>query len=167
MAKVLIISATSSNNLKLALKLQETLNELETESSILNLEDYTLPVFTPSEKEKGIQENAVKMLDIVKASESLIFCVPEYNGGVPPIVSNALAWISCAGDKDWRKGFNQKVTLITSHSAGHGMRLADALQLSLQHLGAVVLPRKILINDDLPYNEKSVKGVLSHFLKLL
>ena len=166
MSKILIISVTPNNNFVLAGNIKKVLDELGAEAEILNLHQYALPVYTPETQVLGTPNEAIELAAKFKNAKSLIFCCPEYNGGIPPILVNAIAWISVSGDKDWRQGFNGKVTLITSHSSGMAAKMTFALQTQLQHLGAVVLPRQIVTTSEKAFNEKSAKTILGQLVKL-
>lgn len=166
MSKILIVSATSNNNLKLATSLQNILVDLGSETDIVNLQNVSLPLYSPEAQEEGLPENAKVLAEAFKEASALVICAPEYNGNMPPILVNAVAWISVSGDKDWRKAFNQKFIVIASHSAGGGVKLATSLQLMLQHLGGIVMPRQILTSYDKPMNEKSAKAIMTQLVSL-
>ena len=50
-----------------------------------------------------------KLTNAFIESSGLIICAPEYNGSIPPIITNMIAWISVSTD-NWRDGFNKKVS---------------------------------------------------------
>lgn len=166
MSKILVVSVTSNNNRELAIKLKNILNELGAQTDFLNLQEIELPLYSPDAQEEGLPKNAKKLAEAFKEASALVICSPEYNGNMPPVLVNAVAWISVSGDKDWRKAFNQKFIVIASHSAGGGVKLATSLQLMLQHLGAIVMPRQILTSYDKPMNEKSAKAIMNQLVTL-
>ena len=51
-------------------------------------------------------------------AESFVFVSPEYNGGVPPALTNIIAWVSRLGGKDWRKSFNGKAAALARSILG-------------------------------------------------
>ena len=86
MTKILIISATSGNNLTLAEKIKDL---FDIETGIISLEDYQLPLYTP--KVKLNNQNIVNDLcNKVTEASGFVFCGPEYNGGSAPILTNAI-----------------------------------------------------------------------------
>ena len=107
MKKILIISATSGNNLTLANKIGK-LFEIETE--IISIEDYELPLYTGKlklEDKTAINGLCQKVID----ASGFVFCGPEYNGGSAPILTNAITWISVTTDH-WRDAFTNKMVEI-------------------------------------------------------
>ena len=64
-----------------------------------------------------------------------LWCSPEYNGGVSPILTNMIAWISRATD-DWREGFKDKHSLVCSSSGGNGKHFIEGFHCDLSYLGS-------------------------------
>ena len=160
---ILIVSATSKNNLVLAKQLSEFLDG-DTDVHILNLEDYELPLFRP-----GIDcdhEIVIELIERFQKSHGFIFCAPEYNGGVPPILSNALTWITTFTE-NWRDAFNGKIALLATHSAGDAFRFLSTFRNQLEYLGTIVMPRTITIAGNQPFNNDSVKKIISGFTRIL
>jgi NAD(P)H-dependent FMN reductase len=156
----LIISATRNNNHKLALALEETGKNLSMEVKVICLEDYELPVYTPTLEAQGVPEMALTLTELFSKAKSLIFCAPEYNGSIPPIVNNAIAWISRSGNEDWRASFNGKPAVVATHSGGGGLKVTQAMRAQLEHLGAVVIPRPVITNFSKELNPDSAKAIL-------
>ena len=101
MEKILIVSATRKTNYTLAKNLEEILLTLDTEVTIISLEDYKLPLYTDDvyKDRKDEYFNVVESLTKQFSShKGLIICGPEYNGYTPPIITNAIAWISVSTD---------------------------------------------------------------------
>ena len=55
----------------------------------------------------------------ISSTSSFVFCGPEYNGSIPPIISNTIAWISVSTEH-WRDGFKDKNAFIATSSGGPG-----------------------------------------------
>ena len=162
MSKILIISATKGTNFILANNIKRNIN---IKNEIVVLEDYEMPLYLPSLKniDKAlIYELAQKF----KYSDGLIFCAPEYNGGSPPILTNVITWLSVITD-NFRELFSNKKALIGTHSGGAGARFLSTFRIQLEHLGVIVFPRTIMVNNSKPFNEKSTKSILDDFIKLL
>ena len=84
MKNIIIISATSGNNLNLARKIGEL---LDLQCQIISLEDYYLPLYTGNielEDKTLINDLCQKVIN----AAGFIFCGPEYNGGSAPILTN-------------------------------------------------------------------------------
>jgi chromate reductase len=165
MSSILIWSATSSNNLELAKKLEELVGAQGESVEVINLEELNLPLYTPPAEANGIPEAAVKLTAKLKAATGLVVVAPEYNGGVPPVVNNALAWMSRSGDEDWRSGFSGKVGLVATHSGGPAFKYQRIMRLQLEHLGMEVMTRTIAINGFTPLKEPSALKIITKFLE--
>ncbi len=158
---ILIISSTKGSNFKLAESLNEVCDQLEIDSQVISLEDFTMPLFTPGQEESsGVPEEAHRLAQAMKEAKALIFCAPEYNGGVPPIFNNAIAWISRTDELDWRSCFNQKFCVVATHSGGGGHKVLSAMRSILNHLGAIVLPRTILTTYSSPLKPDSAQDIV-------
>lgn len=103
----------------------------------ISLGDYPLPIVDQNlEREKGVPENALKLARIIAANDGLLIASPEYNASIPPLLKNAIDWVSRVrkdGDKPF-KPFAGKVAGLCSSSDGAfgGMR-------GLYHLRAVLM----------------------------
>ena len=163
MSKILIISATRGTNLRLAQKIS---NLLIIDNEVLTLEDYPMPMYVPNSnnviERKIISDLCGKFIEC----RGLIFCAPEYNGGSPPILTNAITWMSLKTD-NWRDAFKNKMVLIATHSGGAGHNFLTTFGLQLQFMGSVVFPRNIIVNNNKKFNEKSVNKILIDFISML
>ena len=157
MSHILIIAATSDLNLDLAKDLQVLLSDLGQEAEILELEKLKLPLF--GSENRPAAATAEKLTDQMISASAFIICAPEYNGGVPPILSNAITWITVQ-TKNWRDAFNGKWALISTHSAGSGYRFLTAFRSQLEYLGSNVLARTIAVSDEKPLDKDSAKRIL-------
>ncbi len=166
MNKIGIIVASSGNNQKLALRLQELVLEQNCETQLINLVDLRLPLYsTKEEEENGIPETAVKLATDILSLKSFIIIAPEYNGVMPPVLNNAMAWTS-RSTKDWRDAFNEKIVAIATHSGGGGAKGLQAMRMMFQHLGANIIAREILTTYEKPLNEDAAKNIISQLIKL-
>ena len=169
MKDVLIVSATLSNNYSLSKALSGHLKELDMESTVISLENYNLPIYT--DPVFDLEKNAY--IDTIEAltqnfvnHRGLIICGPEYNGSIPPIINNAIAWISTSTDY-WRDAFKDKVALIGTSSGGPGNKFIATMKIQLEHLGCVVMPRSISVNKSNPLDPESVNRTLKQFINFL
>ena len=162
MSRVLIISATTGSNLILANKIGDL---LDLENEIITLEDFPMPLYTP--KVQNMDDASFKSLcEKFIISDGLIFCAPEYNGGSPPILTNAITWLSVTTDH-WSSAFSNKKALIATHSGGAGSRFLSTFRVQLEHMGTIVYPRTIMINKNNEFKLESVKNILTDFMELL
>ena len=162
MNKILIISATKGNNLSLAKKIG---NYVSIDNKIISLEDFEMPLYVP--KTEIIKTDAVKSLsELFIKSKGFIFCAPEYNGGSPPMLTNAITWLSVSTD-NWRSTFVNKKAIIATHSGGAGFKFLTSFRSQLEHLGTIVYPRNIVVNNDKRFSDQSVINILNEFEKLI
>ena len=167
--KILILSATSNNNLNLSGEISRCIDDASVEVEILNLEEHALPLFTEDyfNNNKNKFSSTVEFItDKFVESDGLIVCAPEYNGSIPPIVNNTIAWISMS-TKYWRDAFSNKIGLVCTHSGGDGSKFIIAMKLQLEHLGVIVFPRNISVSESKKFNNESCLKVLKQFIKLL
>jgi NAD(P)H-dependent FMN reductase len=175
MKNILIVSATLKKNYNLAKKLDSLLNRIAKKNSksiqitVLSLENYKLPIYTENTFDENITKykNTIsKLTDKFVESQGIIICAPEYNGSIPPIINNAIAWISTTTDY-WRDAFNKKIALIGTNSGGPGTKYITTMKLQLEHLGCVVMPRAISTNKSNPLNTDSANKILKQFIDLI
>ena len=162
MKKILIVSATSGNNLDLANDIRKLLS---IDNEVISLEDYELPLYTGKVKidnQTIINKLCKKVID----ASGFIFCGPEYNGGSTPMLINAITWISVTTDH-WRDSFSDKIGLIATHSGGGGSSFLSTFRQQLEFMGVVVYPRSIKVNKSKEFNAESSKKIITSFEKLL
>lgn len=113
------------------------LAEQGAEVTRISLGDYQLPIMDQDlEKEKGVPENAYKLGRLIAAHDGMLICSPEYNASVPPLLKNAIDWVSRIRKDGGRpfKPFEGKVAGLCSSSDG-----AFAGARGLYHLRAVLM----------------------------
>ena len=169
MKKISIVSATSFSNYDLSCKIKKIIEKNDFQCEIINLEDYCLPLFIAKNYKDSKESVSDVIDDITKkiiGSSGLIFCAPEYNGSIPPIVTNFIAWVSVSTDY-WRDAFNNKIGLIASSSGGDAVRYYNAMKSQLEHLGVVVLPRPIIVSSNKSFKSDSAEKILLQLRNLL
>jgi len=166
MSKIGILVASSNNNQKLGLRLQELAIEQNCETELINLVDLRLPLYsTIEEEENGIPEAVLDLATKILDLQSFIIVAPEYNGVMPPVLNNAMAWTSRA-TKDWRDAFNDKIVGLATHSGGGGAKGLQAMRIQFQHLGANILARELLTTYEKQLNEEAAIGMINQLVKL-
>ena len=98
-------------------------------------------------------------------TEKWIICAPEYNGSIPPILSNFIAWLSISGD-DFRNLFNGQPIAIATFSGGPGIELITSLRIQLAHLGSQVVGRHLSANYNKPADEKTIEDILKRLMQM-
>lgn len=166
MSKIGILVASSNNNLKLGKRLVEISDELKVETELIDLVDLNLPLYNTIEQEKnGIPENVKLLAEKILSLKAFIVVAPEYNGVMPAVLNNAMAWTSVSTD-DWRDAFNEKVVGLATHSGGGGTKVLQAMRIQFQHLGANILARELLTSYEKSLNEDSAKNMITQLDKL-
>jgi len=166
MSKIGILVASAGNNRKLGSRLQELATSLNVETQIINLVDLNLPLYSTVEEERsGIPDTAKDLAEQILALNAFIIVAPEYNGVMPPVLNNAMAWTSRSTDS-WRDAFNDKIVGLATHSGGGGAKGLQAMRIMYQHLGANILARELLTTYEKPLNEDSAKKMIEQLIKL-
>ena len=156
--KILIVSATKRKNFTLGEEISGLLNA---DHEMICLEDYPLPLFVPG-GEKADQAIISELVSKFENVDGFIFCAPEYNAGIPPILTNAITWITVS-TKNWRDAFNDKKALIATHSDGPAYAFLSSFQAQLEYMGCTVHHRKISVHPNAKFNPESVDRILSNF----
>jgi chromate reductase len=93
--------------------------------------------------------NARALKALLAEHHALLVATPQYNGGYPALLKNALDWASRPSDSDptGLEVFAGKVAAVVSASPGvlGGMRAQIALQISLNKLGLLVIPNSFAL----------------------
>ena len=166
MSKIGIVVASSGNNLKLAQKIEELASIQNSETQLINLVDLRLPLYsTKEEEENGIPEVVKGLASDILALKAFIIIAPEYNGVMPPVLNNAMAWTS-RSTKDWRDAFNEKVVALATHSGGGGEKGLHAMRMMFQHLGANVIAREILTTYEKSLSEEAANNIIAQLNRL-
>ena len=149
MKNLLIISSTKNSNLDLSKDIKKFFdNKKDVNCSIISLEQFNLPLYRPELEEEfknqsHFPDDIERVKDFLISSDALIWCSPEYNGGISPILTNVIAWISRATD-DWRDGFKDKHSLVCSSSGGNGTTFVKGFTIELSYLGSIVMDKSII-----------------------
>tara|TARA_B100000941_G_C28310548_1_gene451287 strand:- start:104 stop:628 length:525 start_codon:yes stop_codon:yes gene_type:complete len=163
---LIIISASCGKNLELAKQFQEKSNELKMNSEILDLTTLDIPLFNPRiHMKENIPEKILEIKEKLFATEKWIICAPEYNGSIPPILSNLIAWLSISGD-DFRNLFNGQPIAIATFSGGVGLELLTSLRIQLVHLGSQVLGRQLSSSFSKPADTKTIEDILQRLSQM-
>jgi len=164
MKNIAIITASVKKNMQLAHNIQEVVTELEQQSEIIDLVALDLPMYTSIiEDEKGIPQDVKDLAKHLQTFDALIIVSPEYNGSMPPVLSNAIAWVSRVGD-DFRAIFNQKFVALASHSGGGGLRGNDAVRAMFSYIGSNVLSREIINNYSKQYKKETAVSIVKELI---
>ena len=165
-SNLIIISSSNGKNLELSKKFLEKSNKLKISSEILDLTELNIPLYNPRIHSKNeIPSEIISLKNKLFETEKWIICAPEYNGSIPPILSNLIAWLSISGD-DFRNLFNGQPIAIATFSGGPGIELITSLRMQLAHLGAQVVGRHLSANYNKPAEEKTLEDIIKRLMQM-
>ena len=162
---LLVIAASNGENLKLAQRFASQANALGQTAEVLDLTTVDLPLFTPRTQQQESPEAVSALEQQLMTAPRWVICAPEYNGSIPPSLSNAIAWLSVQGN-DFRALFNGRPVAMATFSGGGGMELLLSLRIQLTHLGAQVVGRQLLSNHAKPPKDDSIHDLLQRLLQM-
>tara|TARA_Y100001978_G_scaffold187759_1_gene188634 strand:+ start:102 stop:632 length:531 start_codon:yes stop_codon:yes gene_type:complete len=163
---LVIISSSNGKNLELSKKFEQKSHELSITSEILDLTELNIPLYNPRIHSKNnIPGEIIVLKKKLFETEKWIICAPEYNGSIPPILSNFIAWLSISGD-DFRNLFNGQPIAIATFSGGPGIELITSLRIQLAHLGSQVVGRHLSSNYNKPADENTIKDILRRLMQM-
>jgi chromate reductase, NAD(P)H dehydrogenase (quinone) len=122
--------------------------QIGAEVELIELRDYTLPLYDADwHTANGVPE-AVKMLRAkMIAADGLLIASPEYNSSITPLLKNTIDWLSQSvsdgvGIGSGQLPFEGKIVGLMSASAGGfgGIRALPHVANILSNLGSIVLP---------------------------
>ena len=170
MKKLLIVSSTKNSNFQLSKEIKDFFGDnKEISCNVISLEDFDLPLYKPYleenfKKKDEFPGDIERIKNFFLESDAFVWCSPEYNGGISPILTNVIAWISRA-TIDWKEGFKDKHSLICTSSGGNGKHFIKGFTLQLDYLGAKVMDESIIRTNKKDVEENEFKEILTKFLK--
>ena len=163
---LLVITASNGENLRLAERFAAAAKRQGWRADVLDLTAVPLPLFTPREQAAlGLPDALPDLNERMAAAPRWVICAPEYNGSIPPVLTNAIAWLSVAAP-DFRSLFNGRPVVIATHSGGGGSMVLTALRLQLAHLGAHVVGRQLVSSGQRPAQEESLDDLVQRLVFL-
>ena len=127
---LLVLAASNGENLKLAQRFVAAAEQRQQRADLLDLTRLDLPLFTPRAEQKERNPPLIKLEQQLQQAPRWVICAPEYNGSIPPVLSNAIAWLSVQGD-DFRDLFNGRPIAMATVSGSGGMELLVSLRIQL------------------------------------
>ena len=154
--KILVLPGSTragSHNVRLAALAAKELTLIDADVTRISLADYPLPIYEADlDARAGQPANAVKLKQMMMAHHGVFIATPEYSASVPPMLKNALDWVSRVrerGDPTYA-AFKGRVFAIASASPGKfgGLRAAMALrQVLALGCGALVIPEQVSVSQ--------------------
>ena len=162
---LLVLTASNGENLQLAQRFVDCAEQQQRRAELLDLTRVELPLFNPRTKTADAPSSLRALEHQLQRSPRWVICAPEYNGSIPPVLSNAIAWLSVQGD-DFRTLFNGRPVAIATVSGSGGMELLLSLRIQLTHLGAQVVGRQLLSNRNKPAEDVTIGDLMNRLLQL-
>jgi chromate reductase, NAD(P)H dehydrogenase (quinone) len=118
--------------------------------TLVELEDYPLPLFNQDEETThGLPPNGRKLKDLFLAHDGLLIASPEYNSSITALMKNTIDWVSrpVEGQSPLAE-YKGKTAVIMSASPGNlgGLRGLVHLRAILGNIGVLVLPDTLSIS---------------------
>jgi len=156
MHKILIISSSIREGRKSDRVARYFLNYISDnklgEAEIADLDRYNFPIFTERRKNlKDIPPGLQEFTDRINNADGIIIVTPEYNGGYPASLKNAIDVLY----EEWHR---KPIAISTvSNGAFGGSQVLVALQFSLFKIRAWTVPALFPVpNIDSSFNEDAV-----------
>ena len=121
------------------------------EAVLIDLKDYPMPIYNGDlEAADGPPERARAFKALLGEYQGVFIATPEYNSSVPPLLKNALDWVTRvrAKGESGLEVFRTRVFAISGASPGYygGMRsLMHLRQILGIGMGATVIPQQIAL----------------------
>ena len=163
---LLILAASHNRNVQLAEQVLAASQKAGLPATILDLTALELNLYTSRGEAQGPGAGFQQLHQAMAAAGGLWICAPEYNGGVPPSLTSAIAWLSRAAE-DFRALFNGKPVALATHSGGGGQKILSAMRIQLGHLGCTVLGRELLSHSQKPANPDTIAAMVAQMQRLM
>ncbi len=151
--KILVIPGslrTGSLNAKLAAASVDELVRADVDVTRISLGDFALPIYDGDIASHGVPKQAVNLKRMISAHHGVLIVTPEYNASLPPLLKNAIDWVSRVQDDHETKGqvFRTVPFAIAAASGGKlgGVRGLQALRLVLSACRATVIPNQLALS---------------------
>jgi chromate reductase, NAD(P)H dehydrogenase (quinone) len=152
--KILVIPGslrTGSLNARLAAVVAHEFALAGVEVNRLSLSDYPLPIYDGDlETRSGVPKNAVNLKRMIGSHHGIVFVTPEYNSSLPPLLKNAIDWVTRVAERGETPGqvLRERAFGLASASEGRfgGSRCLAALRLVLTGCRATVVPNQLALS---------------------
>jgi NAD(P)H-dependent FMN reductase len=152
--KILVIPGslrTGSINARLAAVAVQEFVRADVEVNRLSLGDFPLPIYDGDlEQKSGVPKHAINLKRMIGAHHGVLLVSPEYNSAPPPLLKNAIDWVSRVQDDHETQGdvFRGRPFALASASTGRfgGARSLAMLRLILSGCRAPVIPNQLALS---------------------
>lgn len=163
---------TGSVNKKLQDAVDAKLAQAGVAVNSITLADFEMPIFNQDLEPDNVPEAAGRLADLFRSHDIVFIATPEYNGGLPPLIVNTIAWLS----RQKPSPFRHAVFGIGGVSSGrYGTIWAQShLRDSLSKIGTLVVPTLLGVGpgasafaDDGSVAESGVTAKIDQMIKEL
>jgi chromate reductase, NAD(P)H dehydrogenase (quinone) len=101
--KILVIPGslrTGSYNVRLAALATKELALADADVTRISLADFPLPIYDADLAKSELPQNAIRLKQLVGNHGGIFIASPEYNASIPPLLKNAIDWISVVRERD-------------------------------------------------------------------
>lgn len=153
--KILVIPGsirTGSFNARLAAAITKELALADADVTRISLGDFPLPIYDGDlETKSGTPQSAIDLKRMIGAHHGVIIVTPEYNASTPPLLKNAIDWVSRVRERNEPplQVYHGRPFATAAASEGKfgGMRSLLALrQVLTLGCGATVIPQQMALS---------------------
>ena len=160
MANLVFIHASEGNNAALAREVEGYALDMGHTVEHVALNAYDFPIYTVErEKATPVLEGLSDLIEVLDRGDAWFVFAPEYNGSYPPVLNNAIAWLSREGD-DFRRLFRDRTVALGTHSGGGGQHVIMAMRMQFSFLGCIVIGRSLVTNKKKPANSVTIDALV-------
>ena len=151
--KILVIpgsTRTGSHNVKLAAVAAYEFAQVGVDVTRISLADFPLPIYDGDLQAKsGVPRNAINLKRMIGAHHGVLIVSPEYNASVPPLLKNAIDWVSRVHELHEARGevFRSRIFALAGASQSRlgAARALQALRLILTSCHANVIASQLTL----------------------
>lgn len=151
--KILVIPGslrTGSHNAKLAAVAAYEFAQAGVDITRISLADFPLPIYDGDLQAKsGVPKHAINLKRMIGAHHGVLIVSPEYNASVPPLLKNAIDWVSRVHDLHEARGdvFRNRTFALAGASQSRlgAARALQALRLILTSCHANVIASQLTL----------------------
>ena len=160
MANLVFIHASDGSNALLAQEVEGYAVKMGHTVEHVSLNACDFPVYTVKrEKETDVLPGLADLVAVLDRGDAWFVFAPEYNGSYPPVLNNAIAWLSRDGD-DFRRLFRDRTVALGTHSGGGGQHVIMAMRMQFSFLGCVVIGRSLVANKKKSAYPETIEAML-------
>jgi NAD(P)H-dependent FMN reductase len=124
--KILVIPGSlraGSLNARLAAVAAEELVQADVEVTRISLADFPLPIYDADlQAESGVPASAISLKQMIGSHHGILIVTPEYKASLPPLLKNAIDWVSVRRKRAVRFSMNARLRSRLPPQGGSGAR---------------------------------------------